>query len=74
MAAIRCAKIAMDNGISGAIQAPSAYFMKSTPVQYTDDEARQMVELFAAGDMNPENNFTPRKFSGIADAQQVTGD
>jgi myo-inositol-1-phosphate synthase len=72
--AIRCAKIAMDNGISGAIQAPSAYFMKSPPVQYTDDEARQMVELFAGGEMNPENNFTPRKFSGVADAQQETGD
>ena len=41
--------------------------MKSPPVQYTDDEARQMVELFAGGDMNPENNFTARKFSGIPD-------
>ena len=58
----------------GAIQAPSAYFMKSPPVQYTDDEARQMVELFAGGEMNPENNFTPRKFSGVADVQQVAGD
>jgi hypothetical protein len=44
--------------------------MKSPPVQYTDDEARQMVEAFAAGEMKPENNFTPRTFSGVADARQ----
>ena len=48
--AIRCAKIAMDTGVSGAVQAPSAYFMKSPPVQYTDDEARQLVEDFIAGE------------------------
>jgi len=44
--AIRCAKIALDRGLSGAIEAPSAYFMKSPPVQYTDAEARRMVEDF----------------------------
>ena len=44
--AIRCCKLAMDRGISGAVKAPSAYFMKSPPIQYTDDEARQMVEDF----------------------------
>ena len=44
--AIRCAKIALDRGLSGAIEAPSAYFMKSPPIQYTDDEAHQMVEDF----------------------------
>lgn len=47
--AVRCAKIALDRGLSGAIEAPSAYFMKSPPVQYTDAEARQMVEEFVAG-------------------------
>ncbi|MDP3063455.1 MAG: inositol-3-phosphate synthase [Chloroflexota bacterium] len=47
--AIRCCKLAMDRGMSGAIQAPSAYFMKSPPVQYTDDVARQMVEKFIEG-------------------------
>ena len=67
-------QLGLDRGLSGPLLAPSAYFMKSPPVQYTDDEARQMVELFAGGEMNPENNFTPRKFSGVADAQQVTGD
>jgi myo-inositol-1-phosphate synthase len=44
--AIRCAKLAMDRGEAGALLSPSAYFMKSPPVQYTDDEARQMVEDF----------------------------
>lgn len=48
--AIRCCKLAMDRGISGALVGPSAYFMKSPPVQYTDDEARRMAEEFIAGD------------------------
>ncbi|MCH7786225.1 MAG: inositol-3-phosphate synthase [Chloroflexi bacterium] len=47
--AIRCVKIAKDRGMSGPIMGPSAYFMKSPPVQYTDDEARQMVEDFIVG-------------------------
>jgi myo-inositol-1-phosphate synthase len=46
--AIRCCKLAMDRGLSGALIAPSAYFMKSPPIQYTDDEARRMVEEFIA--------------------------
>ncbi|MDP9441500.1 MAG: inositol-3-phosphate synthase [Actinomycetota bacterium] len=46
---VRCAKLALDRGIGGPLLGPSAYFMKSPPVQYTDDEARQMVEAFAAG-------------------------
>ena len=47
--AIRCAKLAMDRGISGAVLGPSAYFMKSPPTQYTDDVARNMVETFVNG-------------------------
>jgi len=46
--AIRCCKLAMDRGLSGALIAPSAYFMKSPPVQYKDDEAHRMVEEFIA--------------------------
>ena len=48
--AVRCAKIAMDRGVGGPLFGPSAYFMKSPPVQYRDDEARQMVEDFIAGE------------------------
>ncbi len=48
--AIRCAKIALDRGIGGPLLGPASYFMKSPPVQYNDDEARQAVEDFIAGD------------------------
>ncbi|HVA73715.1 MAG TPA: inositol-3-phosphate synthase [Acidimicrobiales bacterium] len=48
--ALRCAKIASDRGIGGALLGPSAYFMKSPPVQYHDDVAHRMVEEFAAGE------------------------
>ena len=44
--AVRCCKLALDRGISGPLEAPSAYFMKSPSIQHTDDEARQMVEGF----------------------------
>jgi myo-inositol-1-phosphate synthase len=47
--AIRCAKLALDRGIGGPLEGPSAYFMKSPAVQYHDDIAHQMVEDFAAG-------------------------
>jgi myo-inositol-1-phosphate synthase len=48
--AVRCAKLALDRGIGGPLLGPSAYFMKSPPVQYRDEEAREMVEAFAAGE------------------------
>jgi len=44
--ALRCCKLALDNGMKGELRGPSAYFMKSPPIQYTDDEARKMVEDF----------------------------
>ena len=44
--AVRCAKVAMDAGVGGPLLAPSAYFMKSPPVQYSDDEARELVASF----------------------------
>ncbi len=44
--AVRCCKLALDNGLSGALIAPSSYFKKSPPVQYPDDVARQMVEEY----------------------------
>ena len=46
--AVRCAKLALDRGLSGPLEAPSAYFMKSPPTQHSDDDARQMVEDFIA--------------------------
>src|SRR3954449_12796888 len=47
--AIRCAKLALDRGIGGALNAPASYFMKSPPSQLTDDEAREQVEAFIEG-------------------------
>jgi myo-inositol-1-phosphate synthase len=44
--AVRLVKLAMDNGISGSLEGPSAYLMKSPPVQHHDDEAREMTEEF----------------------------
>ncbi len=51
--AVRCAKLALDRGIGGPLLGASAYFMKSPPVQYHDDEAQRLVEAFAAGDPGP---------------------
>ncbi len=52
--AIRCCKLALDRGLSGTIVAPSAYFMKSPPIQYSDDEARLRTEAFVAGEEQEE--------------------
>lgn len=43
---IRCAKLALDRGLGGSLIAPSAYFCKHPPQQFTDDEAHQMTEEF----------------------------
>jgi myo-inositol-1-phosphate synthase len=55
--AVRCAKVALDRGIGGPLIGPSAYFMKSPPVQYHDDEAHDMVGAFA--DRGAENPVWP---------------
>jgi myo-inositol-1-phosphate synthase len=46
--AVRCAKLALDRGISGALVGPSSYFMKSPPQQFPDYEARQRTLQFIA--------------------------
>ncbi|MDB5597681.1 MAG: Myo-inositol-phosphate synthase [Hyphomicrobiales bacterium] len=48
--AIRCARIALDRGISGALIEPSAYFMKSPPQQFTDADAHERLQAFIAGE------------------------
>ena len=48
--AIRLAKIGLDRGLSGPLLEPSAYFMKSPPVQIRDEEARLGVEAFISGE------------------------
>lgn len=54
--AVRCAKLALDRGLSGPIVPPSSYFMKSPPQQFTDDVARRKVEEFIAGDAQEESH------------------
>jgi myo-inositol-1-phosphate synthase len=51
--AVRCAKLALDRGIGGPLEGPSAYFMKSPAIQHHDDEAYRLVEAFAAGEDAP---------------------
>jgi myo-inositol-1-phosphate synthase len=53
--AIRCAKLALDRGIGGALIGPASYFMKSPPRQFTDYKARELVEAFIRG-----GNATPK--------------
>jgi myo-inositol-1-phosphate synthase len=50
--AVRAAKIAMDRGLGGPVLSASSYFMKSPPVQYADDVARDSVEKFIAGELD----------------------
>jgi myo-inositol-1-phosphate synthase len=47
--ALRCAKIGLDRNVGGALLSPSSYFMKTPPVQYTDEQAHNKVEDFISG-------------------------
>ncbi|PBB80753.1 inositol-3-phosphate synthase [Mesorhizobium sp. WSM3879] len=51
--AVRCAKLALDRGIAGALTGPCSYFMKSPPEQFTDAEARLRTLAFIAGRGEP---------------------
>jgi myo-inositol-1-phosphate synthase len=46
--AVRCCKLALDRGVSGALTGPASYFMKSPPRQFSDSEAHDLVEAFIA--------------------------
>jgi myo-inositol-1-phosphate synthase len=50
--AIRCAKIALDRGLSGPIIAPSSYFFKTPPKQFRDSVCKEMTEAFIQGELN----------------------
>jgi myo-inositol-1-phosphate synthase len=57
--ALRCCKLAMDRGIAGALEGPSAYFMKSPPQQVSDAAARVLTEEFIAGGPEAARRRTP---------------
>ncbi|HET9937225.1 MAG TPA: inositol-3-phosphate synthase [Gaiella sp.] len=61
--AVRLAKLALNNGISGALEAPSSYLMKSPPVQIVDSEARENTERFIT-----KNALRPAKKAKAASA------
>jgi myo-inositol-1-phosphate synthase len=50
--AVRAVKIAKDRGIAGPLTSASSYFMKSPPIQFPDDQARDNVEKFIAGELS----------------------
>src|SRR5579859_2282836 len=63
--AVRCCKLALDRGVSGTLEGPSAYLMKSPPLQYPDDVARAMTEAFIGGES--------RSSSKIEGSEQLDG-
>jgi myo-inositol-1-phosphate synthase len=66
--AVRCARLAMDRGVAGPLIGPSAYFMKSPPVQFSDDAAREMVEEFILGNGSSKQH----DWSAFFDAQALS--
>jgi myo-inositol-1-phosphate synthase len=62
--ALRCCKLALDRGLSGSLVGPSSYFMKSPPIQYSDEEARKRVEEFIDGKTQMSPIFLPEKSVG----------
>jgi myo-inositol-1-phosphate synthase len=50
--AVRCAKIALDRGLSGPIVGPSSYFFKTPPKQFRDSVCREMTEAYIKGESN----------------------
>ncbi|HEX9036509.1 MAG TPA: inositol-3-phosphate synthase [Ktedonobacterales bacterium] len=67
--ALRCAKLARNHGIGGALLGPSAYFMKSPAIQYTDEQARMMVEDFITEYGLNARPIAPAKANGHAAAE-----
>jgi myo-inositol-1-phosphate synthase len=65
--AVRCSKLALDRGLSGTLEGPSSYFMKSPPYQVSDERAHELTEAFIAGRVgaacisDPEQDAVPRQ-------------
>ena len=58
--AVRCAKLALDRGIGGALVGPSSYLMKTPPQQFSDHEARARIDAFIAGEDYGSNKISAR--------------
>lgn len=62
--AIRCAKLALDRGMGGVLEGPSAYFCKHPSRQFSDDEAYRLIEVFLntrPKKIHEINKYRPRK-------------
>jgi myo-inositol-1-phosphate synthase len=70
--AVRCAKLAKDAGIGGALLGPSAYFMKSPAIQYTDEQARLMTEEFITEFAQDASSATEAKARATANGHSET--
>jgi myo-inositol-1-phosphate synthase len=64
--AVRCCKLGLDRGLSGTLEAPSSYFMKSPPKQYSDTRARELTEAFIAGGEGSEGTVVAVQGNGHA--------
>jgi len=64
--AVRLVKLALDRGISGTLEGPSAYLMKSPPVQYSDHVAYEMTEAFIQQEAVPhkEADWSQKNVNG----------
>ena len=51
--AVRCARLGLERGLGGPLESPSAYYMKSPPLQMRDSVARERTEAFIRGDEEP---------------------
>ncbi len=67
--AVRCCKLGLERGLSGTLEEPSSYFMKSPPKQYTDARARELTEAFIAG--APAGNGRPPAVEGNGHAPEA---
>lgn len=67
--AVRAAKIGLDRGLCGTLEAPSSYLMKSPPVQYQDSIAHDLVERYIAGEYN--GTVRPESGDGLTDKPSV---
>ncbi|HEX5690017.1 MAG TPA: hypothetical protein VFX76_08440, partial [Roseiflexaceae bacterium] len=61
--AVRLCKLGLDRGIGGQLDGPSSYLMKTPPIQYTDDQARQMVDEFIAGGSERRNGVEKHAYT-----------
>jgi len=65
--AVRCCKLALDHGLSGTLEGPSSYFMKSPPIQHSDSDARRLTEEFIKKNSSATTARKERSSAGARD-------